>query len=283
MNENTLDTQPVKSGGLTGYHLKLIALITMLIDHVAAVVIWRVYVASYYITGSMQVSDSFRDQLIVWVAEHQELVYTIYELMRYIGRMAFPIYCFLLVEGFLHTRNVKKYALRLLLFAFISEIPFDLAITGQWMSMDYSNVFFSLVIGLLLIWIVSYIEKFYEYWKEKNWDTFLGTMIAVLAGVVAVAIFGGLAEIVLKTDYGLAGVVAILIIYLFRRTRELGFALSILVLSVLSSNTEILALLMLFPLMKYDGTRGKNIKYVFYAFYPVHLLFLALICMGLGV
>lgn len=135
----------------------------------------------------------------------------------------------------------------------------------------------------MLIWAVSYIEKFYEFWKEKNWDTFLGTMLTVLAGVVAIAIFGGLAEIVLMTDYGLAGVVAILIIYLFRKTRELGFTLSILALSIMSSNTELLALLMLYPLMKYNGTRGKNVKYVFYAFYPVHLFILALICMGLGV
>lgn len=283
MAENVVDTQIKKSNGFTGYHLKMIALFTMLIDHIAAVVIARIYVASFYITGSMQVSDVLSDKIIIWVANNQEMVYTIYEYMRYIGRMAFPIYCFLLVEGFLHTRSIAKYAGRLLVFAFLSEIPFDLAIAGEWMSVDYSNVFFTLVIGLVLIWAVSYIEKFYEFWKEKNWDTFLGTMLTVMALVVAIAIFGGFAELVLKTDYGLAGVVAILIIYLFRKTKELGFALSILALSVMSSNTEILALLMLFPLMKYDGTRGKQMKYVYYAFYPVHLFILALICMAIGV
>ncbi len=268
---------------LTGYHLKWIALITMLVDHIGAVLIWRVYVASYSITASMQLSDFVGDKIIVWVAAHQDLVYTVYEFMRYIGRMAFPIYCFLLVEGFLYTRSVIKYALRLLVFAFISEIPFDLALTGTWWNESYSNVFFTLVIGLVAVWAVSYIELFYEFWKEKQWDSFLGILIVVMAGVLVVAICGGFAELILKTDYGFAGVLAIVVMYLFRKTKEIGFATAILVLSAFSSSTEILALLMLFPLMKYDGTRGKNIKYVFYAFYPVHLLILALICMAFGV
>ena len=268
---------------LTGYHLKLIALITMLIDHIAAVVIWRAYVASFAITDTMVNSSSLGDKLVFWVAQNQEAVYSIYEMMRYIGRMAFPIYCFLLVEGFLHTRSVAKYGIRLFLFALISEVPFDLAITGQWWNMEYSNVFFTLVIGLGLIWALSYIEKFYEFWQEKQFDSFLGKLIVLITGAFSAILLGGFAEIVLKTDYGMAGVLAIAAIYLFRQTKELGFLISIVLLSVMSSSTEILALLMLIPLMKYDGTRGKNIKYVFYAFYPVHLLVLALVCIGIGV
>lgn len=268
---------------LSGYHLKLIALITMCIDHVAAVLIWRVYVASYSITGSMQLSDFIGDKIIVWVAEHQEVVYAIYENMRLIGRMAFPIYCFLLIEGFLHTRSVKKYGLRLLLFAFLSEIPFDLALTGQMWDIRYSNVFFTLVIALVAIWAISYIEKFYEFWKEKNWDSFLGILIVAMAGILVMAVCGGFAEMILKTDYGFAGVAAIVVMYLLRKSKEISFAMGVFVLTVVSSSTEILALCMLVPLMKYDGSRGKNIKYVFYAFYPVHLLILALVCIAFGV
>ena len=273
----------VGNKSLTGYHLKLIALITMLVDHIAAVVIWRVYVASFKITASMQLSGFIGDKIVVWAADNQEMIYTIYEWMRYIGRMAFPIYCFLLVEGFLHTRSVAKYAGRLAIFALISEIPFDLAIAGQWWSLEYSNVFFTLVLGLMTIWAVSYIEKFYEFWQEKQWESILGMILTGGAGLVVVGLFGGFAEMVLHTDYGFAGIVAILVLYLFRKQREIAFALSVLALSVISSSVEILALLMLYPLMRYDGTRGKNMKYVFYAFYPVHLLVLALICMGLGV
>lgn len=269
---------------LTGYHLKMIALITMLVDHIAAVVIWRMYVASFSITGSMQLSDAVGNKIIIWVAQNQELVYNIYEIMRYIGRMAFPIYCFLLVEGFLHTSSVAKYVLRLFMFALISEVPFDLAIAGQWWSLDYSNVFFTLGIGLVLIWILSYIEKFYEFWNEKHGDDFIGKLIyIVIAGFVSV-FMGAFADIVLKTDYGMAGVFAIAVLFLLRQMREVAYVGAVMLLSVMSSNTEILALLMLIPLCRYDGTRGKTInKYAFYAFYPVHLFVLALICMGLGV
>ncbi len=283
MTENISNTQSIITRKLTGYHLKIIALVTMFIDHIAAVIIWRLYVASYDIRGGMYFSDFIGDKLIVWISNHQELVYTIYEYMRIIGRMAFPIYCFLLVEGFLHTRSIKKYALRLLIFAFISEIPFDLAIAGTWWSYKNSNIFFTLVLGLILIWGITYVEKFYEFWQEKQWDITIGKAVAlIVAGFMVIGI-GAFAQMVLHTDYGFAGILAIVVIYLFRKPRGLGFGLSIFLLTVLSSEIEIVALLMLYPLMKYDGTRGKNIKYAFYAFYPVHLLILALICIGIGV
>ena len=268
---------------LSGYHLKLIALITMLTDHIAAVVIWRVYSASYRITASMQLSDNLGDKIIVWVAENQDVVFSLYEWMRYIGRMAFPIYCFLLVEGFLHTRNVAKYAGRLALFALISEIPFDLALYGQWWSYSSNNVFFTLVLGLLAIWALSYVERFHEFWQEKQWEPILGRILTLSAGLIVVVGFGAFAEMVLFTDYGLGGVVAIAVLYLLRGQKMIAFAGAVLVLTVITGDIEILALAMLYPIMRYDGSRGKNMKYVFYAFYPVHLLILALICIGLGV
>lgn len=274
--ESNIISQSNKSMSFTGYHLKMIALITMLIDHIAAVFLWQVYSASFMITGGMQVSGFIGNKIIVWASEHQALLYSIYEMMRYIGRMAFPIYCFLLVEGFLHTRSVKKYAFRLFLFALISEIPFDLAITGNWWDDSNSNVFFTLLLGLLLIWGLSYVEKFHEFWKEKKWDSFLGGLLVAIAGGFLAITLGLYADIMLRTDYGMAGVFAIAVLYLFRNMKEIAFVGAVMILSVMSSSTEILALLMLYPLMKYNGERGKNIKYVFYAFYPVHLLILGL-------
>ena len=273
----------IENKRFTGYHLKMIALITMCIDHIAAVLIWRLYEASYRITANMQLSDYIGDKFVVWVAENQDLVYSIYEWMRYIGRMAFPIYCFLLVEGFLHTRNVTKYAGRLAVFALISEIPFDLAIEGQWMSPACSNVFFTLVLGLLTIWCLSYIEKFNEFWQEKNWEPILGRILILSAGLIVIVGFGAFADMVLFTDYGLGGIVAIAVIYLLRGQKVIAFAASVLALTVITGDIEILAMLMVYPIMKYDGTRGKNMKWIFYVFYPAHLLVLALICIGLGV
>lgn len=278
-----MDVFNIQNRNFTGYHLKMIALITMLVDHIAAVVIWRVYVASFAITGSMQLSDFIGDKIVIWVSQNQEMVYGIYEMMRYIGRMAFPIYCFLLVEGFLHTRSVKKYAIRLFIFALISEVPFDLALSGEWWNIRYSNVFFTLLIGLLLIWALSYIEKFYEFWQEKNWDDFMGKLVCGLLGGFAAIILGRFADTILMTDYGMAGVFAIAVLYVVRKMKEIAFVLAVMLLSVMSSSTEILALFMLIPLMKYNGARGKSTKYVFYAFYPVHLFVLALICMAVGV
>ena len=268
---------------LSGYHLKLIALITMAIDHIAAVVIWRVFEASYRITASMQMSDNVADKIIVWVSQNQEVIYNVYEIMRYIGRMAFPIYCFLLVEGFLHTRNVAKYAGRLALFALISEMPFDLAIEGTWMSFAYSNVFFTLVLGLLAVWALSYIEKFAEFWVEKQWEQILGRILTRSAVFIVIIGVGAFAEMVLRTDYGLGGIVAIAVLYLLRANKTIAFAAAVLALTIITGDIELLAMLMIVPVMMYDGTRGKNMKYVFYVFYPAHLLVLALVCMAMGV
>ena len=273
----------ITNKSLSGYHLKLIALITMFIDHIGAVFLWRVYAASYAITANMQLSDNIGDKIVVWVAKNQDMVFTIYEWLRYIGRMAFPIYCFLLVEGFLHTRNVAKYAGRLTLFALISEIPFDLAISGRAWVYSSNNVFFTLVLGLLAIWCLSFVEKFYEFWQEKEWEPILGRILTLSAGLIVIVGFGAFAEMVLFTDYGLGGIVAITVIYLLRGQRILAFAAAVLALTVITGDIEILAMFMLYPVMKYDGSRGKSMKYVFYIFYPAHLLILALICMAMGI
>lgn len=266
-----------------GYHLKLIALVTMFVDHVAAVVVWRLLSASYIVRPGMAYSEQLGDKIVYWVSQNQEMVFSVYEWMRLVGRMAFPIYCFLIVEGFLHTRSVGKYALRLLAFAFISEIPFDLALFEKWNSSFGSNVYFTLFLGLLLIWGISYVEKFLEFWEEKKWDSFMGRFLCMLASLVLAITLGAFGEMVLEVDYGMAGVFSILVIYLFRYFKTFGYAIAVLLLTVLSSDTEIVALLMLIPLLMYDGTRGKQVKYLFYGFYPIHLLALALLCMAWGI
>ena len=128
--------------GLSGSTLKLIAIITMFIDHIGAVIVERML----YVTGN---TGSFT----------YEQMQNLDTILRSIGRIGFPLFCFLLVEGFLHTRNLGKYALRLLVFAVVSELPFNLAFAGQLFFAGYQNVFFTLLIGLITMWGCRMIEE----------------------------------------------------------------------------------------------------------------------------
>ncbi len=118
-----------KKSGLSGSTLKWIAIAAMFIDHVAAALLARLIV-----TG-----------------QGNAPLYGVYLAMRFVGRLGFPIFCFLLVEGFQRTRDRWKYARRLGTFALVSEIPFDLAFNGQVLETAYQNVFFTLLLGLLLL------------------------------------------------------------------------------------------------------------------------------------
>ncbi len=249
-----------KEKGISGFALKMIAVLSMLIDHTAATVLEQMLVQQALPAG----------------AGSYERWWSIYFLMRSVGRIAFPIYCYLIVEGFTHTRDRRKYAARLFLFALVSEVPFDLALRGRLFFPKYSNVFFTLLLGLLTIMIIDRVtEKFppSETAARMKWT---GIVVAILLlDFVA-------AEIILRSDYGVTGVLAIVIIYLLRNRRLLGYALAVLALAVLVDGGELWALFGLIPLSVYNGTRGRQAKYFFYAFYPAHLLILALICYGVG-
>ena len=248
--------------GLNGSTLKMIAVVTMLIDHVAAVLLVKMLIlnGTWELTGY---SDS--RVLNILTLEHMNMV-KMYQLMRDIGRIAFPIYCFLLVEGFMRTRNVKKYLGRMLLFAFISEIPFNLAFTGKIFYRDYQNVMFTLFWGLLAMYVSQIVELKADKWFVK-W---------FLTALIWLAAAGG-AEVML-TDYGAKGVLAILALYLFRRNRSWQ-----LVAGCAAFLWEMPALFGFIPIACYNGKRGMKLKYFFYAFYPVHLVVLYLIAVVLGV
>ncbi len=151
--------QPARTAGLSGSTIKIIAVIAMLIDHAAAAVLVR------YLISGIQTAQAAGTAL-AWQQEHASL-YTAYYLMRDIGRLGFPIFCFLLAEGYQRTKNVKKYALRLGLFALISEIPFNLAICGQVSNLGYQNVYFTLLLGLLALCAFGFFEKAGQR-TEKN-------------------------------------------------------------------------------------------------------------------
>ena len=184
--------------------------------------------------------------------------------------------CYFLVEGFQYTHSRRKYAFRLFAFALISEVPFDMALNQSVLELSYNNVFFTLFLGLLVIMAA---DRVMEHFSSDKMISEIGRMILlVVIGMVGCV----LASYVFSCDYGASGVIAIYIMYLLRKNRELGFAFAVISLGMLSGSLELLALLMLIPLHLYNGTRGKQHKYFFYAFYPLHLLLLALIAWGLG-
>jgi hypothetical protein len=230
----TEQTKPF--GGISGSTLKLIAIISMLIDHTGATV-FRTIMRHPSITASA----------------YAQLWREIYQISRSIGRIAFPIFCFLLVEGFLHTHNPRKYAGRLFLFSLISEVPFDIALKGSWFYPSKQNVYFTLLIGLLMLMALQRL-------REHAW-TFIP--------VIGIAMY---AAYLLKTDYSYKGVFLIAVLYLLRYTRLyqcIGGAAAI--------SWELPAPLAFIPIWFYNGKRGLRMKYFFYWFYPVHLMLLYVI------
>lgn len=256
-----------KKREISGFGLKMIAVVTMLIDHAAAVVLWRLLSSS----GISQVVDT-----------NWETFHMIYRIMRCVGRMAFPIYCYLLVEGFFHSKNLWKYAKRLFVFALISEIPFDLAFNHTVLEFSYNNVFWTLGIGLIMMMSLQWIEKKAVITAQRVFMQYFLYLLKAIACMSIVLCAMGLADFVFRTDYGAAGVAAIACMYFLRSNPVWGFGVAVVLLGLLSSPTEIFALLMLIPLYFYNGTRGKQLKYFFYVFYPAHLVLLVVLSAVLG-
>lgn len=273
-------TDKTKKKGISGSTLKLIAIFSMLIDHIFAAVITRINIDR----GLLQIVAQDAETQSRWLIENP--LYSINMLMRLtIGRLAFPIFCFLLVEGLQKTRSVTKYAFRLGIFAVLSEIPFDLAFAGNAFYVEYQNVFLTLFLGFLVIAAFSWIEKQISSREKKSIAVEIGKVLLM----VVILVVGMETAKLLKTDYDAFGVLLIAVLYLCRRKKlwqAIGGSLVLTVggLLIMGSLSELFAIFAFLPIAFYNGERGLKLKYVFYLFYPVHLLLLYFIsfCMGLG-
>lgn len=242
--------QKNRAKGIAGSTLKIIAIITMLIDHIGAVVVERMIMRGVPFFG-MSIEE----------------LYLLDQVLRSIGRIGFPLFCFLLVEGFMHTKSRTKYALRLGAFALLSEIPFNLAFAGKVFFPKYQNVFFTLLIGFLVMCAFSMIE---EKLKVNKVLQVILQLVVLLAGM-------GVA-LLLKTDYDYLGVISITVLYVFRFNRSLQM-----LFGAASFLWEIPAPFAFVPAYFYNGERGLKLKFLFYAFYPVHLLILYYVAVILGI
>ena len=203
-----------------------------------------------------------------------------------IGRLAFPIFAFMVVEGYFHTKSLKKYTLRLLIFALISEIPFNLMYSSGFVFPFHQNVLWTFLIGIGAIRLNELARK-----KDKLW-------LRILTAVVTVGI-GYLLGIITFVDYNGAGVLTILAFYFFRGCKWwcfLGQAAALIyinfeLLSGLHYELSLfggtvmfpqqgIAVLALAPIWLYKGRQGyhrKWFQYLCYAFYPMHMLLLFII------
>jgi len=229
---------------MTAFALKLIAIAAMTLDHLGAVIF----------TGSIA--------------------------LRAIGRLTMPIMSYLIAEGYRHTSNKTKYLCRLLVFAAISEIPFDMAFNNAVLEFSSQNVMLTLALGLCAIWLY-----------DKNKHSILKYLYPFLMCFIA--------ELLL-TDYSSLGVALIFIFYLMPQNKPLYILLAVAGFSGFMCFNSLAAygfritqysfgrILMpacavfaAIPLMLYNKKRGCNIKYFFYAYYPLHLLIIAFAASGI--
>lgn len=229
---------------LSGAELKLIAIISMLADHVNKALIYP-YLES----------------------NHGFLAF-ISDVFDIIGRIAFPLFCFMLVEGYFKTRNRKKYLLNLLLFGVISEIPFDMFTTASFFNMNWNNVMFTLALVLVTVWIIDTLKEKMQKRSKALW--YLVSILIVLGMCIV--------SMSLSLDYEHH---AILIGYFFYLFHDMPvFAIPF---GYASMFKEPWALLGFGLTLTYNGERGKQHKMFYYWFYPVHLLILGLLRLYLGI
>lgn len=186
--------------------------------------------------------------------------------LRAVGRIAFPIFCFLVSEGIRRTRNLQRYIVRLGIAAILSELPFDLAFFGG-VNWGHQNVMVTLLLGALTLSCMSRIRN--------------------LPGKILAALLGTLLAEVLRADYGGMGVLLIILFHEARKNRGIllpGMAVLMILRrigeGIFAAVLQMFAILSMIPISLYSGrkeTKRKTVQLAFYLFYPAHLLILCAI------
>ncbi len=241
-----------KTPDITADGLKMFACITMLIQTIGVAVIEK---------GLIHLDQYTQDSLNQAMAQDSRLMTLagIGSIMQLIGGMAIPVFTFLLVEGFRNTSDYKKYLLLMVLTAVISEIPYDLGVGGKIMDWSSQNAMVTMSICLIML-------KCLDIFKDGSGFTGgLVRMLIVLAAVIWVSLF--------RAEYGLCMVLLAAVFYVFYTQNVLKT-----VLGCIISLMYITGPLSFYGIWCYNGERKDRInKYVYYAFYPVHLLVLGVI------
>lgn len=226
-----------------GAQLKYMAFLSMLLDHV-------------------------NNSMITPYLDGKGLLLHVSNLLSILGRVAFPLFMFFLVEGFFKTRSRKKYLINLLIFGILSEVPFDLFTSRELFNKNWNNIMFTLALSLITIWIV---DEMKGRLAKKSKALWYGASVLVVAVMCAVAMFFSL-------DYDYHAIIVAYLFYIFHEKPLYGAALG-----YLSIIKELYSLLGFAATLTYNGERGKQYKWLNYAFYPVHLLILGLLRVALKI
>ena len=237
MNKRFTNEKLRKFQILNGAQLKYIAFGSMLIDHINKALIWPNLEGE----GALQFISSIFDV---------------------IGRIAFPLFSFFIVEGFFRTHDKKKYLLNLLFFAVISEIPYDMFSSKVILEFRLNNVLFSLALSLISIWILDEFRKRYEEKLGKAWILF---SIPLLFVMFFVSNF-------VSGDYDFHAILTAFVFYLLY-DRPIAGAIC----AYLTIVKEVWSILGFGLTILYNGEKGKQNKIFNYLFYPVHLFILGLL------
>jgi len=219
----------------TGAQLKYIAFISMLIDHV-------------------------NNALITPMLDGSGFLLYLSNIFSILGRIAFPIFVFFIVEGFFKTKNRGKYLLTLIVFGIISEVPFDMFTSKTFFNPYWNNMMFTLALCLISIWIIDVL-------KEKIKSKALWYTVSII-----IVIFSGFLSMQLSLDYDYHAVVAAYIFYIFYDKPLIGAGLG-----YLSIIKEIYSVFGFALTLTYNGKRGKQCKWINYLFYPVHIFILGIL------
>lgn len=255
---------------VTATTLKWIAFVSMVTDHVAYSIVNRIY---------LQMPDS---------AAREMVDITIF-VMRLFGRLAFPIFCYLILEGISHTRSPLRYGLRLFVLAIVSEIPYDLVVSQTLMDWSSQNTVCTLLVGFLCIELMLWSRQ------KLSCKPTVCTLawFVILIACLAIAEFG-------QTDYGALGVLTMVLMQrllermslMQQQSQEMNFQkfpigelvwneplcfIVALIPMAIVKQTELAAMFFAPVLLRYDHTRGTQGKYLFYVLYPLHLLLIEVV------
>ncbi len=235
----------------TGNFLKMIAIAAMVMDHVAVVILEQGIIAVSQGDAAV-INEFFASDIGVRILLADRI-------LRGIGRISFPIISFLLTEGFLHSRNRRKYIIRLGSCALISEVFFDLAVYDSWFYLGYQNVLFTLFVALL---VLTGMRRFNR---------------RPVLQIVCITLGSGVSWLI-HSDYYIIGIILPAVFYWFRNETLFQMAVGGILSIAESINYFGSAILAYIPIMMYNGKRGYwHLKYFFYAFFPLQFLVLYLI------